>query len=182
MAPGSSVGSPCGAYFKIYHKIPITEKIKLFPNKELGRIGKKIVPKGMIIKDKQFDEIFRIKCESEDVAINIFTPTTREYFMIFYDIAETAIPFTPKDSYNQNQRFSFIVIYENYIEAGLNYFPDCNTIIELFDILIDATITIEKECWFRGEGKWSCPNCGYDLEFIDEYESWYCYSCEEYVE
>lgn len=27
-----------------------------------------------------------------------------------------------------------------------------------------------------------CPNCSEELSYIDEFESWYCYNCEEYIE
>jgi len=27
----------------------------------------------------------------------------------------------------------------------------------------------------------SCPTCGKPLTFIDQYQRWYCYSCEKYV-
>lgn len=30
--------------------------------------------------------------------------------------------------------------------------------------------------------KHQCPNCSEPLTYIDEYESWYCYDCEEYID
>jgi len=28
----------------------------------------------------------------------------------------------------------------------------------------------------------SCPDCGGGLDYIEDYDSWYCYTCEEYHE
>lgn len=45
----------------------------------------------------------------------------------------------------------------------------------------EAYLTQPQEEYETGSEQYPCPNCGQILEFIDEYNKWYCYTCNQYM-
>jgi len=51
----------------------------------------------------------------------------------------------------------------------------------LLDYIERQTGKTEEKSKAKGEKKRSCPNCGKDLSYIEQYDRWYCYACEKYM-
>jgi len=59
--------------------------------------------------------------------------------------------------------------------AGMNGYQVVGGSVGALAVLGLAAVVLLKK-----KGKESCPDCGGELEYVEDYDSWYCYDCEEY--
>ncbi len=92
------------------------------------------------------------------------------------------IDFSNKNKALKEYRKLLITVWEDGVISDYEY-GLLKSMRKHEEITMEDHIRIEKEVLeeIKKKEKYTCEKCGGELEYIDDYERWYCWNCEEYA-
>lgn len=126
---------------------------------------KKLGGQDLEIGVKAFDDKFRIRASDPSLPRRVLTPQVQDWLLWVRGA----------------QAWSFS--WSGRAAVASTGLADWNADIMLYVLEVLQTVTEQLETLYppdRKEGK-DCPGCGGKLEYVAQYDRWYCYHCQQYA-